>query len=179
MMINPKYIICGVLSIVVLIVGYFAFHDNHEKPTVITKEVLQNEYLLSKQLDISEKNARKIIEKIPQEKPQASFSVVSKDPNTATKQVKKMIDKNDKSLPMVVTEKTDRTVVVNNKDEQKVDVYKIDLEKHNRVYVGASVIDNNFMYSIGVQHKKWSVTVHTDDFKKINGATVMYTLYEK
>ena len=88
---------------------------------------------------------------------------------------------------MAAREKTDRTVVtpiVKDKDgkdlpteQQKVDVYKINLRKDHRIKVGASVIDGKALMSIGYEQGRFECLAHFDG-GRYKGATVTYNIIE-
>ena len=93
----------------------------------------------------------------------------------------------DATLPIAAREKTDRTVVtpiikgVDGKDlpadQQKVDVYKINLRKDHRIKAGASVIDGKALMSVGYEQGRFEALAHFDG-GKYKGATVMYNVAE-
>jgi flagellar biosynthesis protein FliP len=65
-----------------------------------------------------------------------TYYVQSPTVEKVTKQTADAINKNDTSLPAAATEKTDRTVVTANTDQQKVDVYKINLRNNHKIKAG-------------------------------------------
>jgi len=84
--------------------------------------------------------------------------------------VENQIAANDPTLPPAALEKTDRTVVTPiikdamgqtlPADQQKVDVYKINLRKDHRIKVGATVLDDKVYESIGyeqIELKPWHI----------------------
>ena len=88
---------------------------------------------------------------------------------------------------MAAREKTDRTVVTpitkdkDGKDlpadQQKVDVYKINLRKDHRIKAGASVIDGKALMTVGYEQGRFEALAHFDG-GKYKGATVMYNVAE-
>lgn len=74
-------------------------------------------------------------------------------------------------------EKSDKTVVVPNTDQQKVDVYKIDLKKNNNIKVGATLIDGKAYATAGIQINKVEILAHSDG-TKLSGGTVLYKVTE-
>ena len=93
----------------------------------------------------------------------------------------------DAALPMAAREKTDRTVVtpiVKDKDgqdlppdQQKVDVYKINLRKDHRIKAGASFIDGKALMTVGYEQGRFEALAHFNG-GKYKGATVMYNVAE-
>ena len=88
---------------------------------------------------------------------------------------------------MAAREKTDRTVVtpiIKDKDgkdlppdQQKVDVYKINLRKAHRIKAGATMIDGKALVTIGYEQGRFEALAHFDG-GKYKGATVMYNVAE-
>ncbi|MFC2316810.1 MAG: glycoprotease, partial [Selenomonas massiliensis] len=105
----------------------------------------------------------------------------------AAQVVERQIREDDPTLPRVAREKTDRTVVTpitKDKDgkklptdQQKVDVYKINLRKDHRIKTGASVIDGKALMSIGYEQGRFEALAHFDG-GCYKGATVMYNITE-
>lgn len=76
-----------------------------------------------------------------------------------------------------MTEHTDRTAVVENTEKQKVDVYKINLEKPHKIKVGIANVDSKTYATIGLQAGRWEGQyMQSQDGKQ--GGAVMYTLKE-
>ena len=90
-------------------------------------------------------------------------------------------------MPRSAREKSDRTVVtpiVKDKDgkalptdQQKVDVYKINLRKNHRVKVGASVVDGKPLMSVGYEQGRFEALAHFDS-SRYKGATFTYNIME-
>ena len=88
---------------------------------------------------------------------------------------------------MAAREKTDRTVVtpiIKDKDghdlppdQQKVDVYKINLRKDHRIKAGASVIDGKALMTVGYEQGRFEALAHFDG-SHYKGATVTYNIIE-
>ena len=62
-------------------------------------------------------------------------------------------------------------------EEQKVDVYKINLRKDHRVKAGMSVMDGKALMSIGYEQGRFEALAHFDG-SRYKGATVMYNVAE-
>ena len=101
--------------------------------------------------------------------------------------VERQIRTDDATLPMAAREKSDRTVVTPiikykdgqdlPSDQQKVDVYKINLRKDRRIKAGASVIDGKALATIGYEQGRFEALAHFDG-ARCRGATVMYNVAE-
>lgn len=97
---------------------------------------------------------------------------------SAAEETAERINKNDESLPRLATEKTDRTVVTPNTEKQKVDVYKVNLNKSHKVKAGVMTTGDKTYYGVGYQQGKWEGMVYTRSGKKIEGVSISYTLKE-
>ena len=101
--------------------------------------------------------------------------------------VERQIREDSPTLPRAAREKTDRTVVtpiIKDKDgkdlppdQQKVDVYKINLRKDHRIKAGASIIDGKVLMTVGYEQRRFEALAHFDG-GKYKGVTVMYNVAE-
>ena len=163
-----------------------------EKPAVMTQEETQDARELRDRLDISTANANALEKRITaiqagQHDPSTTYYVTAPTVERAATVVERQIRTDDATLPMAAREKSDRTVVtpiVKDKDgqalppdQQKVDVYKINLRKDHRIKAGASVIDGKALMSIGYEQGRFEALAHFDG-GKYKGATVMYNVAE-
>ena len=163
-----------------------------EKPVVMTQEETQDARELKDRLDISTENASALEKRITaiqagQRAPTTTYYVTAPTVERAATVVERQIRTDDATLPMAAREKTDRTVVtpiVKDKDgqdlppeEQKIDVYKINLRKDHRIKAGASIIDGKALMSIGYEQGRVEALAHFDA-GKYKGATVMYNVVE-
>ena len=163
-----------------------------EKPAVMTQEQTQDAKTLRAQLDISRANAQALQKRLAeaqagQHAPTVTYHVTAPTVERAAQVVEWQIKKDDPKLPRVAREKSDRTVVTpitKDKDghelpseEQKVDVYKINLRKDHRIKAGASVIDGKALMSIGYEQGRFEALAHFDG-GRYKGATVMYNVAE-
>ena len=163
-----------------------------EKPAVMTQEETQDARELRDRLDISTANANALEKRITaiqagQRAPSTTYYVTAPTVERAATVVERQIRTDDATLPMAAREKSDRTVVtpiVKDKDgqalppdQQKVDVYKINLRKDHRIKAGASVIDGKALMSIGYEQGRFEALAHFDG-GKYKGATVMYNVAE-
>ena len=163
-----------------------------EKPAVMTQEQTQDKAALRAQLDISRANAQALQQRLMetqagQRAPTTTYYVSAPTVERAAQVVERQIREDSPTLPRAAREKTDRTVVTpitqdkDGKDlpadQQKVDVYKINLRKDHRIKVGASVIDGKALMSIGYEQGRFEALAHFDG-GQYKGATVTYNIIE-
>lgn len=183
-----------------LIIGIAYAVDRHsvveqtatEKPAVMTQEETQDVRKLKDRLDISAANAAALEKRITaiqagQRAPSTTYYVTAPTVERAATVVERQIRTDDAALPMAAREKSDRTVVtsiVKDKDgkdlpadQQKVDVYKINLRKDHRIKAGATMIDGKALMTVGYEQGRFEALAHFDG-GKYKGATVMYNVAE-
>ncbi len=174
-------------------VGRYAGHEAaEEKPVVMTQEETQDVRKLKDRLDISTANANALEKRITaiqagQRAPSTTYYVTAPTVERAATVVERQIREDSPTLPMAAREKTDRTVVTpitKDKDgqdlppdQQKVDVYKINLRKDHRIKAGATMIDGKALATIGYEQGRFEALAHFDG-GKYKGATVMYNVAE-
>ena len=174
-------------------VGRYAGHEAaEEKPVVMTQEETQDARKLKDRLDISTANANALEKRITaiqsgQRAPTTTYYVTAPTVERAATVVERQIRTDDPTLPMAAREKTDRTVVtpitkdVDGKDlpadQQKVDVYKINLRKDHRIKAGATMIDGKALVTVGYEQGRFEALAHFDG-TRCKGATVMYNVAE-
>ena len=189
---------CAVILFVLLVciayaVGRYAGHEAaEEKPAVMTQEETQDAKKLKDRLDISTANANALEKRITaiqaeQRAPSTTYYVTAPTVERAATVVERQIRTDDAALPMAAREKTDRTVVtpiVKDKDgqdlppdQQKVDVYKINLRKDHRIKAGATIIEGKALVTVGYEQRRFEALAHFDG-TKCKGATVMYSVAE-
>jgi hypothetical protein len=166
---------------------------NEEKqPVQILQDLLDNTNALQNKLDISEQNAKLLqtaLDKIQTGKtsPVANYYVTAPNVEKAATIVEQQIASDDPTLPPAALEKTDRTVVTPIErdsagntlpaDQQKVDVYKIDLRKDHRIKAGVTIADSTAYETIGYEQGRVEVLAHLKG-KDIKGGSVMYNVIE-
>ena len=186
-------ILCLLIVGIAYAVGRYSAADTAaEKPAVMTKEQTQDVKALRQQLDISKSNAEALQRRLAdvqagQRAPSATYYVQAPTVERAAQVVERQIKEDAPTLPRAVREKSDRTVVtpiVKDKDgkalpaeEQKVDIYKINLRKDHRIKAGASVIDGKALMSIGYEQGRFEALAHFDG-GRYKGATVTYNIIE-
>ena len=163
-----------------------------EKPVVMTQEETQDVKELRNQLDISERNAADLQRKLADvqrggQAPSTTYYVTAPTVERAATVVERQIREDSPTLPRAAREKSDRTVVtpiVKDKDgkdlpddQQKVDVYKINLNKAHKIKAGITQIDTQTYWTAGVQLGRWEGLVHGQT-GKVKGGSVMYTVAE-
>ena len=173
-------------------VGRYAGHEAAEKPAVMTQEETQDARELKDRLDISTANANALEKRITaiqagQRAPSTTYYVTAPTVERAATVVERQIRTDDATLPMAAREKTDRTVVtpiIKDKDgqdlpadQQKVDVYKINLRKDHRIKAGATMIDGKGLVTVGYEQGRFEALAHFDG-ARCKGATVMYNVAE-
>nr|DAU13095.1 MAG TPA: protein of unknown function (DUF5463) [Caudoviricetes sp.] len=163
-----------------------------EKPAVLTQEQTQDKAALWAQLDISRANADALQKRLAeaqagQRAPTTTYYVTAPTVERAAQVVERQIKTDDPTLPRAAREKSDRTVVTpivkdaEGKDlapeEQKVDVYKINLNKAHKIKAGVTQIDTQTYWTAGLQLGRWEGLVHGQS-TKVKGGSVMYTVAE-
>ena len=163
-----------------------------EKPAVMTQGETQDVTALRNQFDISRANAQALQKRLTeaqagQRAPTVTYHVTAPTVERATQVVERQIREDDPTLPRAAREKSDRTVVTpitkdkDGKDlppvEQKVDVYKINLNKAHKIKAGASVVDGKALMSIGYEQGRLEALAHFDG-GRYKGATVTYNIAE-
>ena len=189
------YIVLIVLAaILAYVLGRHASEEKTaaEKPAVLTQEQTQNTASLRAQLDISRANAQALQKRLTeaqagQRAPSVTYYVTAPTVERAAQVVERQIKEDAPTLPRAAREKSDRTVVtpiVKDKDgkdlppeEQKVDVYKINLRKDHRIKAGASVIDGKALMSVGYEQRRFEALAHFEG-QHYKGVTVTYNIIE-
>lgn len=186
-------ILCLLLVGIAYAVGRYAGHEAaEEKPVVMTQEETQDVKELKNRLDISTANANALEKRITaihagQRAPTTTYYVTAPTVERAATVVERQIREDSPTLPRAAREKSDRTVVTpitkdkDGKDlhaeEQKVDVYKINLRKDHRIKAGATMIDGKALMSVGYEQGRFEALAHFDG-SHYKGATVMYNVAE-
>ena len=186
-------ILCLLAVGIAYAVGRYAGHEAEQgKPAVMTQEETQDARELKDRLDISTANAAALEKRITaiqagQRAPSTTYYVTAPTVERAATVVERQIRADDATLPQAAREKSDRTVVTpitkdkDGKDlpadQQKVDVYKINLRKDHRIKAGATMIDGKAMMTVGYEQGRFEALAHFDG-ARCRGATVMYSVAE-
>ena len=142
--------------------------ENYRQAVVLQQEQLEQAQELGKALHISQMNAKELqaaYDELKDKPPVASFTVNAPSLDVAAEQVAERINKQDTTLPPAALEKTDRTAVVKNDTEYKVDVLKINLDKAWELSAGVGSHRGDAYIPLGVQrnyapHKAVAAEVH-------------------
>ncbi len=159
-----------------LIIGVFylfwqhanQMEEKYQQAVVLQAKQLEQAQELGKALHISQMNAKELqeaYEELKVKSPAASFTVKAPSLEVATEQVADRINKYDVTLPPEALEKADRTAVVKNDNEYKVDVLKINLDKAWELSAGIGSHKGDDYIPVGVQknyapNKAVAVEVH-------------------
>lgn len=175
-----KIAIAIALCVFIAIVGAWIYHHKQkqlEKPVVITQQQAKAPKELSKAIHVTEQQAQEVISEKERTQPIATYYTQAPTVEVAAEQVKQDIAHSNPNVPKAITEKSDRTAVVANTDEQKVDVYKINLNKVHKIKAGVTLIDNKAYETIGYQAGKFEVLTHFNG-QHLEGASALYTVKE-
>ena len=142
--------------------------EKYRQAVVLQQEQLEQDQLLRRALNISQMNAKELqvaYDELKTKPPAATFTVTAPSLEVAAEQVVERINKQDATLPPAALEKTDRTAVVKNDSEYKVDVLKINLDKAWEVSAGVGSHRGDAYIPLGVQrnyapHKAVAAEVH-------------------
>ena len=142
--------------------------EQYRQAVVLQQEQLEQTHELGKALHISQMNAKELqaaYDALKDKPPVASFTVSAPSLEVATEQVAERINKQDGTLPPAALVKTDRTAVVKNDKEYKVDVLKINLDKAWELSAGVGSHSGDSYIPLGVQrnyapHKAVAAEVH-------------------
>lgn len=159
-----KVAVAIILCVFVAIVGVVIYHYKHkqlEKPVIVTQEQAKSPTKLSKSIHITEKQAQEVISIKERTQPVATYYTQAPTVEKAAEKVKQDIAHSNPNLPKAATKKSDRTAVVANTDEQKVDVYKINLDKPHSILAGVTVMKNGEVYeTVGYEDKRFEGLAH-------------------
>ena len=159
-----KIAVAVALCVFIAIVGVWIYHHKQkqlEKPVVITQQQAKAPKELSKAIHVTEQEAQEVISKKERTQPVATYYTQAPTVEVAAEKVKQDITHSNPNVPKTVTEKSDRTAVVANTDEQKVDVYKIKLDKPHSILAGVTVMTNGEVYeTVGYEDKRFEGLAH-------------------
>ena len=196
---DHKIVVLAVLLVVIIGIAYVVGRQSvgkqteQQKPAVVTQEQTRDAKALQQQLDISRANAEALRQQLAavqadQRAPAATYYVTAPTVERAATIVESQIKADDPTLPMTARERTDRTVVtpiVKDKDgkdlppeQQKVDVYKINLRKDHRIKAGVTMMDGKAYATVGYEQGRFEALVHFDG-ARVHGGSVMYNIVER
>lgn len=184
---QKKKIIMAVIALCVisLLAGLIYAHRERQKeqPTVMPYQDTTDPVKAADQLKLSDDSARVVTKEIyriqqTQPTPQVTYYVQAPDLTSGAETVAHDIQDDKPSVPAAAREKTDRTVVTADHDRQKVDVYKINLNKAHKLKAGVMSADGKTYGGIGYQSGRWEGMLYTRSGKKIEAVSITYTLAE-
>ena len=146
-----------------------------ENPVMITQQQAKSPKELSKAINVTEQQAQEVISIKERTQPVATYYTQAPTVEKAAEKVKQDIAHSNPNVPKAATEKSDRTAVVANTEEQKVDVYKINLNKEHKIKAGVTVIDKKMYETIGYQAGRVEMLGHFEG-TQFQGGSVLYTV---
>lgn len=170
-------VLIPLLVFVFLCVGCYHLYNKRqiEKPVVVTQQQAKSPKELTKVIHVTEQQAKEVISIKERTQPVATYYTQAPTVEKAAEKVKKDIEHSNPNLPKAATEKSDRTAVVANTEEQKVDVYKINLNKEHKIKAGVTVIDKKMYETIGYQAGRVEMLGHFEG-TQFKGGSVLYTV---
>lgn len=183
---RKKVLAVTVLSGICLIAGVIYGCSREQKatqPTVMPYQDTMDPVKAADKLKLSDDSAKAVTREIyriqqTQPTPQVTYYVQAPDLTRGAETVARDIQEDKPSVPAAAREKTDRTVVTADHERQKVDVYKINLRKSHKIKAGVLTADGKTYGGIGYQAGRWEGMLYTRSGKKINAASITYTLAE-
>ena len=170
-----------IILLYIIISGYLLYQkyfSSHTAVKEMTEQQITNPSDVKKALDVSDSEAKEIVEKVETVKePEVSYTVEAPTVESAAEKVTDQIKNEDSTIPKAATAKTDRTAVVADITKQKVDVYKINLRNNHKIKAGVSYIDSRAYANVGYQAGRVEVIGHYGG-PNCNGVSMMYTLKE-
>ena len=163
---NWKYLVIALLTFLLVFTNLSCKKDNSQ---IIPQKVVENTQELAKELNLSEKETKEVQKEITKSTSRPayySYNVSARNTQEAAEVVKKSIENG--TAPREVLEKSDKTIIT--PKENKVDVYKVNLEKKTKIKVGAQIIDAKTYPTIALEHKDIEVLYNQ------KGVGVMYTI---
>lgn len=157
-----KILIWGLILIILAIVGVSIYNSHQvEKPVLLKQEQVKDPVKLANAIHITKAEAQQVISIKERTQPVATYYTQASTVEQAAENVKKDIAHSNPNLPKAATEKSDRTAVVANTEEQKVDVYKIKLDKPHSILAGVTVMTNGEVYeTVGYEDKRFEGLAH-------------------
>lgn len=166
------------LMLLVVVVGLFcykvAYTKKLQEPVILNQAVVKNPQKLADTLKITPKAAEAVVSYKENTEPVATYYTKAPTLHDAAVITKNAIQDKSPNIPKEAIEKSDRTAVVENTDEQKIDVYKINLNKTHRIMGGVTVLETGKIYeTVGYQAGDFQGLAHFDG-KHFKGASALY-----
>nr|DAX55270.1 MAG TPA: hypothetical protein [Caudoviricetes sp.] len=172
-------ITAAALMLLVVVAGLFAYKIAYTKklqePVILNQAIVKNPQKLAETMKITPKEATEVIAYKENAQPVATYYTQAPTLHDAAVVTKNAIKDKSPNIPPEAIEKSDRTAVVENTDENKVDVYKINLNKVHRIMGGVTVMETGKVYeTIGYQAGDFQSLAHFEG-KHFKGASALYT----
>lgn len=169
----------ALLMLLVVVAGLFAYNVMHTKklqePVLLNQAIVKNPQKLGEALNVTPKVAKEVIAYRETAQPVVTYYTQAPTLHDAAVVTKNAIKDKSLNVPKEAIEKSDRTAVVENTDENKVDVYKINLNKAHRIMGGVTVMETGKVYeTIGYQAGDFQSLAHFEG-KHFKGASALYT----
>lgn len=175
-------VIVGVIGIIwALYMLYEELHPDKKNPVVMTQEEATDAKTVEEKVHVSPAESRIIsreIERSTDTPPVVTYYVQAPTLEKAAAETAKAIKTQSPKLPPAAAKKSDRTIVTADKDRQKVDVYKINLNKSHKIKAGVMTADGKTYGGIGYQAGRWEGMVYTRTGRKVEAAALTYTIAE-
>ena len=157
-----KILIGGLILIILAIVGVSIYNSYQvKKPVLLNQEQVKDPVKLANAIHVTKDEAKQVVSKMETAQPVTTYYVQAPTIEQAAKQTQQAIKHEDPALPKTATEKSDRTAVDANTNEQKVDVYKINLDKPHSIVAGVTVMTNGDIYeTVGYEDKRFEGLAH-------------------
>lgn len=167
------------LMLLVVVVGLLSYKialtKKLQEPIILNQAIVKNPQKMAETLNITPKAAAEVVSYKENTEPVATYYTKAPTLHDAAIITKNAIKDKSPNIPQEAIEKSDRTAVVENTDENKVDVYKINLNKAHRIMGGVTVLDTGKVYeTIGYQAGDFQGLAHFDG-KHFKGASALYT----
>lgn len=175
--------VAGVAIVAIIFLAVKGCSRRKTEPIVMPQEQTTDTQAVKKQLGVSQNTAEKITKEIHyiqtgETQPSVTYYVQAPTVETAAEKVAADIKDGQPTVPKEAAQKSDRTVVTADKDKQKVDVYKINLNKAHKLKVGAMTTGDKTYIGAGYQYGRWEGMLYTRTGKKVEAAAVTYTIVE-
>ena len=182
---QKKYILFVLFTVLGIWIGSLYVNHRNSKdaePKVMEYQDTTDAKVIGKELNVSQGTAKQITDKIYQAQqgetqPTVSYYIQAPDVRAGADQVAADIKSGKANVPAAAAEKTDRTLVTANEEKQKVDVYKINLNKCHKIKAGIMTTGDKTYYGVGYQQGKWEGMIYSRG-KKINAGSITYTVAE-
>lgn len=167
------------LMLLVVMIGLVCYKAAYTKklqePVILNQAVVKRPHKMADALKITPKAATEVIAYKETAQPVATYYTQAPTLHDAAVITKNAIKDKSPNIPKEAIEKSDRTAVVENTDENKVDVYKINLNKAHRIVGGITVLETGKVYeTVGYQAGDFQGLAHFDGMH-FKGASALYT----